>query len=106
MAKIYVLDIQSVISSDTNTFQENDDLYQLTVQDTTKISGGLGLTAAEGLAYGTAVLGAGIGVLAIATGPVGWLAAGFLYGGGLTLASYSGYLVGGGGGGGIRHMLK
>ncbi|MBN3906101.1 MAG: hypothetical protein HWQ35_05930 [Nostoc sp. NMS1] len=105
MAKIYILDLQSVISSDINTLK-NDDLYQLTVQDTTKISGGLGLTPAEGLTFGTALLSGGIGVLAIATGPVGWLSAGFLYGGGLTLATYSGYLVGGGGGGGIRHMLQ
>lgn len=68
---------------------KNDDIFdELTLQKTANISGG-GLTPSEGLAYGTSVLSAGIGVVAIASGPVGWLAGGFLYGGGLLLSCYS-----------------
>lgn len=97
MAKIYILDLQPVITSVTNNLEGNNTLHELTLQETANISGGAGLTPAEGLTYGTAVLSAGIGVIAIATGPVGWVAGGFLYGAGFVLAAYSGYLVGGGG---------
>lgn len=74
--------------------------------ETENVCGGAGLTPAEGLGLGVAIVTAGIGAVALAT-PVGWLAGGFLYGFGMGLSMYSGYMVGGGGGGSSRlNMLQ
>jgi hypothetical protein len=69
----------------------------LDLGETESVRGGAGLTPGEGLGLGVAIVTAGIGVVAMAT-PVGWLAGGFLYGFGMGLSMYSGYMVGGGGG--------
>jgi hypothetical protein len=67
---------------------------EISIAESSEIVGGAGLTPGEGLGLGITMISAGIGVVAMAT-PVGWLAGGFLYGGGMVLGMYSGYLVGG-----------
>jgi hypothetical protein len=89
----------------SNNFPGNTYLHELTLQETTNIYGGAGLTPGEGLTFGTSVLSAGIGVVAMATGPVGLFAGGFLYGAGFLLATYSAYQVGGGSGG-YKFLLR
>jgi hypothetical protein len=77
----------------------------LTSREADSVYGGAGLTPGEGLGLGIAIVTAGIGVAAMAT-PVGWLAGGFLYGFGMGMSMYSGYMVGGGGSSRFNVMLK
>jgi hypothetical protein len=81
----------------------SSDYEILTSCEAEGVCGGAGLTPGEGLGLGIAIVTAGIGVAAMAT-PVGWLAGGFLYGFGMGMSMYSGYMVGGGGGSRLNMM--
>lgn len=92
MASITIADL----SNHSEAFFKTSELKLLTDEEIIIISGGL--SAGEGLGIGITVTGLGVGAVAVATGPVGWFVGGVIYGIGLGLSMYSGYLVGGGGG--------
>ncbi|NCS13455.1 MAG: hypothetical protein GPJ08_21325 [Microcystis aeruginosa G13-09] len=73
--------------------EQNDRAATLTILETEKLIGG-GMSVESAFQVGLGMVGSGIGLVAMAgLGPVGLFAGGFLYGGGLVLSMYSGYLM-------------